>query len=120
MSAASSRSRRQRLCLPPPATPIPVLEEETARLGLGLPPYYDSGGKMGSASIRVWGTEEQKQRFLPPIYRGAVRSWQLLTEPSAGSDLAGVRTTAIRDGDVYVVNGQKIYMVLRCLVWVET
>ena len=89
---------------------IIVLEEETARLGLGLPPYYDSGGKMGSASIRVWGTEEQKQRFLPPIYRGEVRSWQLLTEPSAGSDLAGVKTTAIRDGDVYVVNGQKIYI----------
>ena len=89
---------------------IIVLEEETARLGLGLPPYYDSGGKMGSASIRVWGTEEQKQRFLPPIYKGEVRSWQLLTEPSAGSDLAGVRTTAIRDGDVYVLNGQKIYI----------
>jgi alkylation response protein AidB-like acyl-CoA dehydrogenase len=89
---------------------IIVLEEETARLGLGLPPYYDSGGKMGSASIRVWGTEEQKQRFLPPIYRGEVRSWQLLTEPSAGSDLAGVRTTAILDGDVYVGNGQKIYI----------
>ena len=89
---------------------IIVLEEETARLGLGLPPYYDSGGKMGSASIRVWGTEEQKQRFLPPIYRGEVRSWQLLTEPSAGSDLAGVKSTAIRDGDVYVVNGQKIYI----------
>ena len=52
---------------------IIVLEEETARLGLGLPPYYDSGGKMGSASIRVWGTEEQKQRFLPPIYGGEVR-----------------------------------------------
>ena len=89
---------------------IIVLEEETARLGLGLPPYYDSGGKMGGASIRVWGTDEQKQRFLPPIYRGEVRSWQLLTEPSAGSDLAGVKTTAIRDGDVYVVNGQKIYI----------
>jgi alkylation response protein AidB-like acyl-CoA dehydrogenase len=89
---------------------IIVLEEETARLGLGLPPYYDSGGKMGSASIRVWGTEEQKQRFLPPIYRGEVRSWQLLTEPSAGSDLAGVKSTAIRDGNFYVVNGQKIYI----------
>jgi hypothetical protein len=65
---------------------------------------------MGSASIRVWGTAEQKQCFLPPIYRGEVRSWQLLTEPSAGSDLAGVKTTALRDGDVYVVNGQKIYI----------
>jgi alkylation response protein AidB-like acyl-CoA dehydrogenase len=89
---------------------IVVLEEETARLGLNLPPYYDSGGRMGSASIRVWGTPEQKQRFLPPIYRGEVRTWQLLTEPSAGSDLAGIRGTAIRDGDHYVVNGQKIYI----------
>jgi alkylation response protein AidB-like acyl-CoA dehydrogenase len=89
---------------------IVVLEEETARLGLGLPPYYDSGGKMGAASIRVWGTEDQKKRFLPPIYTGAVRSWQLLTEPTAGSDLAGIKMTAIRDGDVYVLNGQKIYI----------
>ena len=89
---------------------IVVLEEETARLGLGLPPYYDSGGRMGSASIRVWGTPDQKQRFLPPIYKGEVRSWQLLTEPSAGSDLAGIKMTAIRDGDHYVFNGQKIYI----------
>jgi alkylation response protein AidB-like acyl-CoA dehydrogenase len=65
---------------------------------------------MGSASIRVWGTEEQKRRFLPPIYKGEVRSWQLLTEPSAGSDLAGIKMTAIRDGDAYVFNGQKIYI----------
>jgi len=36
----------------------------------------------------VWGTEEQRQAFLPPIYRGEVRTWQLLTEPGAGSDLA--------------------------------
>jgi alkylation response protein AidB-like acyl-CoA dehydrogenase len=89
---------------------IIVLEEETARLGIGLPPYYDSGGRIGSASIRVWGTEEQKRRLLPPIYKGEVRTWQLLTEPSAGSDLAGVKSTAIRDGNDYVLNGQKIYI----------
>jgi alkylation response protein AidB-like acyl-CoA dehydrogenase len=87
-----------------------VLEEESHRLGIGLPPYYDSGGRLGSASIHVWGTEEQRQAFLPPIYRGEVRTWQLLTEPSAGSDLAGVRSTAIRDGDSYVLNGQKIFV----------
>jgi alkylation response protein AidB-like acyl-CoA dehydrogenase len=87
-----------------------VLEEESHRVGIGLPPYYDSGGRLGSASIRVWGTDEQKQAFLPPIYRGEVRTWQLLTEPTAGSDLAGVRSTAIRDGDSYVLNGQKIFV----------
>jgi alkylation response protein AidB-like acyl-CoA dehydrogenase len=89
---------------------IVVLEEESASVGITLPPYYDSGGRMGGASIRVWGTDEQKERFLRPIYTGQWRSWQLLTEPTAGSDLAGVKMTAIRDGDVYVFNGQKIYV----------
>lgn len=89
---------------------IIVLEEESARIGITLPPYYDSGGRIGGASIRVWGTEEQKKRFLTPIYTGEWRSWQLLTEPTAGSDLAGVKMTAIRDGDHYVMNGQKIYV----------
>jgi len=51
-----------------------ILEEEVDRVGLALPPYYDSGGKLGSATILVWGTEAQKQAFLPPIYRGAVRT----------------------------------------------
>ena len=93
-----------------PAEKIVILHDEMARLGLALPPYYDSGGKMASPTILVWGTEEHKQRFLPPICRGTVRTWQLLTEPSAGSDLAGVKTTAIRDGNVYVVNGQKVFV----------
>jgi alkylation response protein AidB-like acyl-CoA dehydrogenase len=87
-----------------------ILEEEVDRVGLALPPYYDSGGRLGSATILVWGSEAQKQAMLPPIYRGEVRTWQLLTEPGAGSDLAGVSTTAIRDGDHYVVNGQKIFV----------
>jgi 3-oxocholest-4-en-26-oyl-CoA dehydrogenase alpha subunit len=87
-----------------------ILEEEIDRFDLTLPPYYDSGGRLGAASILVWGTEEQKRAFLPPIYTGAVRTWQLLTEPSAGSDLAGVRMTALRDGDHYVLNGQKIFV----------
>ncbi|PYN39636.1 MAG: acyl-CoA dehydrogenase, partial [Candidatus Rokuibacteriota bacterium] len=43
-----------------------ILEEEVDRLDLSLPPYYDSGGRLGSASILVWGTEEQRQAFLPP------------------------------------------------------
>jgi 3-oxocholest-4-en-26-oyl-CoA dehydrogenase alpha subunit len=87
-----------------------ILEEEVDRVGLALPPYYDSGGRLGSATILVWGTEEQKRAMLPPIYTGQVRTWQLLTEPGAGSDLAGVTTTAIRDGDAYVLNGQKIFV----------
>ena len=92
------------------ADEVLVISEELAAIGLALPPYYDSGGRMGSPSILVWGTEEHKKRFLPPIFRGEVRTWQLLTEPGAGSDLAGVKTTALRDGNDYVINGQKIYV----------
>src|ERR1051326_3399963 len=51
-----------------------VLEEEADRVGLSLPPYYDSGGRLGSATILVWGSEEQKRAFLPPIYTGEVRT----------------------------------------------
>jgi alkylation response protein AidB-like acyl-CoA dehydrogenase len=87
-----------------------VLQEEMASYKMGLPPYYDSGGMLGSATVLVWGTDEQKERFLRPIYTGQVRTWQLLTEPSAGSDLASVRLSARRDGDHYVLNGQKIFV----------
>ena len=87
-----------------------VIEEEIDSFGLTLPPYYDSGGRLGGNSILVWGTEEQKQAFLPPIFTGRVRTWQLLSEPEAGSDLANVKTQAIRDGDEYILNGQKIFV----------
>lgn len=87
-----------------------VIEEELDAIELSLPPYYDSGGKLGGASIMVWGTDEQKAHFLPPIFKGEVRTWQLLTEPGAGSDLAGVKISAVRDGDEYVINGQKIFV----------
>ena len=87
-----------------------VIEEEIDSFGLTLPPYYDSGGRLGGNSILVWGTDEQKQAFLPPIFTGRVRTWQLLSEPEAGSDLANVKTQAIRDGDEYILNGQKIFV----------
>ena len=87
-----------------------VIEEEIDAYGLTIPPYYDSGGRLGGASIMVWGTQEQKEFFLPQIFTGVVRTWQLLSEPEAGSDLANVKTQAVRDGDEYVINGQKIFV----------
>ena len=87
-----------------------ILEEELDRYNMPLPPYYDTGGKLGSMAILVWGSDEQKEHFLPRMLRGEVRTWQLLTEPESGSDLASVRTTATRDGDEYVVNGTKIFV----------
>jgi alkylation response protein AidB-like acyl-CoA dehydrogenase len=87
-----------------------VLIEEMQRIGLSLPPYYDSGGALGSVAIQVWGTEEQKQALLPPIFRGEQRTWQLLTEPGAGSDVAAVSTQAVRYRDAYRVTGEKVFI----------
>lgn len=56
-----------------------------------------------------FGTDVQKRRFLPRIYRGDDFWVQGYSEPSAGSDLAGLKTTAVRQGDKYIVNGQKIW-----------
>ncbi|MEJ2340261.1 MAG: acyl-CoA dehydrogenase family protein [Gemmatimonadales bacterium] len=60
-------------------------------------------------TLMQYGTEAQKQRFLPAILAGTVDFAIGYSEPSAGSDLASLRTTAVRDGDEYVINGQKMF-----------
>ena len=71
------------------------------------------GGGMGVAwvgpAIMLYGTEEQKQRFLPDITSGKVTWCTLYSEPEAGSDLASLQTSAVQDGDDFVINGQKIW-----------
>ena len=61
------------------------------------------------AVILEFGTEDQKQRHIPPILRGDTFWMQFLSEPSGGSDVAGAQTTAMRDGDEWVMNGSKIW-----------
>jgi alkylation response protein AidB-like acyl-CoA dehydrogenase len=63
--------------------------------------------ELGTLPIQLFGTEEQKQRFLPPCASGELSPAFALSEPDAGSDPAGMRTTAVRDGDEWVINGQK-------------
>ncbi len=84
-----------------------VLETEIAKYGLTLEHIFYTLARLAVPCIFTWGTEEQKQTLLPPLMKGEVSCWQLLTEPQGGSDVANAQTTAIKDGDVYVVNGQK-------------
>ncbi|MEJ5255639.1 MAG: acyl-CoA dehydrogenase family protein [Acidimicrobiales bacterium] len=65
---------------------------------------------MGCYLIKTFGTEEQKQRFLPKMATGEIRAAYSLSEPDAGSDVAAIRTRAVRDGDEYVVNGTKMWL----------
>jgi alkylation response protein AidB-like acyl-CoA dehydrogenase len=60
-------------------------------------------------TLMVYGTDEQKNKFLPSILDGTVEFSIGYSEPSAGSDLASLRTTAVRDGDDYIINGQKMF-----------
>ena len=65
--------------------------------------------EMVAPAILVHGDEDVKRRYLRPIMRGELLCSQLLSEPEGGSDLAGLRTRAVRDGDEWVVNGQKVW-----------
>ncbi len=75
----------------------------------GAPLGFGFGTNLVGPTLMVHGSEAQKRRFLPPIARAEVFWCQGFSEPGAGSDLAGLQTRAVRDGDDYVINGQKIW-----------
>ena len=81
-----------------------IVEEEFARVGIGV-----GGGGSGAPAILAGGNQEQKDKYIKKVVDGEWSFCQGFTEPSGGADLAGLQCRAIRDGDDYVINGQKMY-----------
>jgi alkylation response protein AidB-like acyl-CoA dehydrogenase len=75
----------------------------------GAPGAYDQGVWLAGPALMMHGTKEQQERWLPKMRTADVHWCQLFSEPGAGSDLASLQTRAVRDGDEYIVNGQKIW-----------
>src|SRR5438309_10178870 len=80
----------------------------------GPTPYYRNpiGHGMGAPTVVTHGSDDQKRRYLLPLFTGEECWCQLFSEPGAGSDVAGLSTRAVRDGDEWVVNGQKVWTTL--------
>lgn len=90
-------------------TTLAMIFEEISRGWLGLAGVLGSNSVMCDVIVR-FGNEEQKKRFLPAMASGAKRGGICLTESNAGTDLQAINTTAVRDGDVYRVNGSKMWI----------
>ena len=86
-----------------------LIIEQMARVDLGITQAIESAA-FGSQNIVFFGTEEQKQKYLPPLASGQAVAAGAYTEPDAGTDVAAVRTKAVRDGDDWVITGNKMFI----------
>ncbi|NGQ96227.1 acyl-CoA dehydrogenase [Brevibacillus sp. SYP-B805] len=84
--------------------------EELSRVDASIGVTLSAHVSLASWPLYKFGTEEQKQKFLRPLAEGKKMGAYCLTEPGSGSDSAGMRTTAVKDGDHYILNGSKIFI----------
>ena len=84
--------------------------EEIARVCPSVSLSVAAHNGLGSAHIAMFGTEEQKQKYLVPLAKGEKLAAWGLTEPGSGSDAAAMRTSAVKDGDCWVLNGSKMFI----------
>ena len=87
-----------------------LMVEELARVDAVLSIYANTSNSLGGGPLLLGGSEAQKQKYLPPVARGEKIMVFGLTEPGAGSDAGGTTTTAIPDGDDFIINGRKCFM----------
>jgi short/branched chain acyl-CoA dehydrogenase len=87
-----------------------IAVEEIARIDGSQAATIAAGNSLGIGPIYYFGSEAQKQRYLPPLCRGEALWGFGLTEPTAGSDAGGSKTTAVKKGDTWVINGSKIFI----------
>lgn len=95
-----------------PQSEQPAVDQALAASGAPASTHAGSNGiglGMASPTIAAFGTDEQKHRFLRSTFTSEIVWCQLFSEPSAGSDLAAVTTKAVREGDEWIVNGQKVW-----------
>lgn len=84
--------------------------EEFARVSMVTSIYVSGANSLGSGPLLLAGTKEQLEKYLAPVAKGEKYPCFALTEPGAGSDASAVATTAVRDGDYYVLNGRKTFI----------
>ncbi len=82
---------------------------QAIRLAGGVTTPLGAGASLAAPTMYDHGSDELKLRLLRPTLTGELTWCQLFSEPGAGSDLAGLKTTAVRDGDQWIVNGQKVW-----------